>query len=127
MAKTVQPNPTCTLQLNRKNQKSGDDKFKTVMMEAIDEVFSSFNTLDKQEVYFHVENIFKIKKEEIPFRIEAFADAIEQIFGVGTKLIEIRIIEALHKRIPDFMFTPKKGAVIFKEYVAGLRIFLLQN
>jgi hypothetical protein len=25
------------------------------------------------------------------------------------------------------MFTPKKGAVIFKEYVAGLRIFLLQN
>jgi hypothetical protein len=127
MTKTAHPSTTCTLQLSRKNQKAGDNKFRAAMLEAIDEGFSSFSRLNKQEIYFHVENIFKIRKEEIPCRIEDFADAIEQILGVGAKLIEIRIIEALHKRIPDFMFSPKKGAVIFKEYVASLRIFLLQS
>ena len=95
-------------------------------MEAIDESFSSLSNLDKQEIYFHLENAFKIKKQEIPCKIEDFADALEQMFGIGAKLIEIRIIEALYQRIPDFMFYSKKGAVIFKEYVVSLRTFLLQ-
>ena len=95
-------------------------------MEAIDESFSIFSNLEKRIVYLHLENDFKIKKQEIPFKIEDFADAIEQMLGIGAKVIEIRILEALHKRIPDLMFSPKKGDVIFKEYVASLRTFLLQ-
>ena len=125
--KTAYPNTTCILQLSRKSQTSGNDKFKVALMEAIDEGLSAFSTLNKQEIYFHIENIFKIKKDEIPYKIEDFVDAIEQIFGIGAKLIEIRIIEALHKKSPDFMFSPKKGTVIFQEYVASLRIFLLQT
>jgi hypothetical protein len=126
MINATKRNTTCTLQLSRKNQKSSEDRFSIAIMEAIDESYSSLSNLDKQEIYFHLENAFKIKKQEIPCRIEDFADANEQIFGVGAKLIEIRIIEALHKRIPDFMFSPKKGVVIFKEYIASLRAFLLQ-
>jgi hypothetical protein len=126
MINATKRNTTCTLQLSRKNQKSSEDRFNVAIMEAVDESYSSLSNLDKQEIYFHLENAFKIKKQEIPCRIEDFADANEQIFGVGAKLIEIRIIEALHKRIPDFMFSPKKGVVIFKEYIASLRAFLLQ-
>jgi hypothetical protein len=126
MTNATKRNTTCTLQLSRKKQKPTKEEFKVAIIETIDEIFSSFSKLDKQEIYFHLENAFKIKKQEIPCKIEDFADAIEQMFGVGAKLIEIRIIEALHKRIPDFMFSPKKGAVIFKEYVANLRAFLLQ-
>jgi len=126
MAKATNPNTTCILQLSIKNQNLSEDKFKVAIMEAIDESFSSFSKLDKQEIYFYLEKVFKIKKQEIPCKIESFVDANEKIFGVGAKLIEIRIIEALHKRIPDFMFYPKKGTVIFKEYVDSLRAYLLQ-
>ena len=127
MTNATKRNTTCTLQLSRKDRKSSEDKFNVAIMEAIDESFSSLSNLDKQEIYFHLENTFKIKKQEIPCRIKDFADAIEQIFGIGAKLIEIRIIEALHKMIPDFMFTPKKGDVTLKEYAASLRTFLLQS
>jgi hypothetical protein len=124
MTKTASLLTLCTLQLEE--QKPKEDKFKVAVIEATDEVFSSLSNLDKEEVYFYLENAFKINKQEIPFRMKDFADAIEQIFGIGAKLIEIRIIEALHKRITNFMFTPKKGFVSLKEYATSLRSFLLQ-
>jgi hypothetical protein len=36
----------------------------------------------------------------------------------------MRIIEALHERIQDFVYFPKKGNLVFTEYVASLRRFL---
>ena len=126
MTKNANPLTLCTLQL-REEQKPNEDEFKVAVIGAIDEVLSSFSNLDKEEIYFHLENTFTINKQEIPFRIKDFADAIEQIFGIGVKLIEIRIIEALHKRIPNFIFTQKKGFVSLKEYTTSLRTFLLQS
>jgi hypothetical protein len=125
MARTANPNTACTLQL-RKNQKSNENKFEVTMTEAIDESLASFKSLNKQEIYSYLENVFKIRKEEISSKIEDFTDALNQMFGIGAKLIEIKIIEAVHKRIPEFIFTPRRGAVIFKEYVASLRTFFLQ-
>jgi len=127
MTNAAKRNTTCTLQLSRKKQKPTEDKFNVVIIEAVEESFSLFNNLDKEAAYLHLENAFKIKKQEIPSKIEEFSDAIEQMFGVGAKLLEIRIIEALHKRIREFMFVPKKGDVDFKEYVASLRAFLQQT
>jgi hypothetical protein len=127
MTNTAKQNAICTLQLSRKKQKPTEDKFDIAISEAVEESFSSFSNLDKEAAYFHLENAFKIKKQEIPCKIEGFSDAIEQMFGVGAKLIEIRIIEALHSRIRAFVFLPDKGDVDFKEYVASLRAFLLQT
>jgi hypothetical protein len=124
MTNATKQNATCVLQLK---QKQTEDEFKVAILETVDESLSSFSNLDKQVVYLHLENTFKIKKQEIPCEIEDFADAIEQMFGVGAKLVEIRIMEALHKRIPEFVFFPKKRDVGFKEYVASLRAFLLQT
>jgi len=123
MIKTAKPHTTCTLQLSRENQKPSQDKFKVAIMEAIDESLASFGNVNKQEIYTCIENAFKIKKQEIPYKLEEYADALKQVFGVGAKLIEIRIIAALHKRFPDFMFYPKKGDVLFKEYVASFRSY----
>ena len=125
MAKTVNPNTVCTLQL-RKNQHPNGKKFEAIIAEAIDESLASFKSLNRQEIYSCLENVFKIRKEEISSKIEDFADALNQMFGIGAKLIEIKMIEVVHKRIPEFIFTPRTGAVIFKEYVASLRTFLLQ-
>jgi len=124
MTNATKQNATCTLQLSEK-QKPTEDKFNAAIIEAVEESFSLFSASVKNAAYLHLEKAFKIKKQEIPSRIEDFADAMEQMFGVGAKLIQIRIIEALHKRIKGFMFFPKKGDVDFKEYVASLRAFLL--
>ncbi len=119
MIKTI-----CALQLNIEKQNSPEEKFDLAIIETVDESFSSFKNLNKEVIYRRLENSFKIKKEEIPFKIEVFADAVEQIFGLAAKLIEIRIIEALCKRFPDFIFLPKEDNIDFREYAISLRDFL---
>jgi hypothetical protein len=126
MEKTAKSYSTCTLQLSRKNQ-NPSDKFENTLIGAIDESLSLFKNLDKQEIYAYLENAFNIRKQEIPCKIEEVTDAMNQMFGIGAKLIEIKIIETVHKSIPEFIFTPKGSAMIFEEYVASLRAFLLQS
>ena len=124
MTNTTKQTATCVLQLGHKQN---EDEFKSTVIETVDESFASFSNLDMQAVYLHLENTFKIKKQEIPYKIEGFTDAIEQMFGNGAKLIEMRIIEALHKRIPEFVFFPKKADIGLKEYIDSLHAFLLQT
>lgn len=127
MTETVNLNPPCMIQISRESQKKSEDEFDVVVLEAIEESLSSFRALDKQEVYFHLKNAYNISKREIPRKIEEFAFAMEQIFGIGSRLIEIRIIEAIHKRFPEFVFTSRTNAVVFEEYVTSLRAFLLHS
>ena len=117
----------CTIQFNKKNQKVDENKFEVTIIEAINESLSTFENLDKQKFYSNLKHAFKISKQEIPWKIEDFTTTLEEIFGIGAKLIEIRIIAAIHKRIPEFIFTPKKGVVVFKEYVDSLRAFLIES
>ena len=118
---------TCILQLYPNGQKTGEDKFKTIMIEAVDESFSSLCNSDKEVIYSYLERNYEIVKKQIPRRIEDFTNAIEQMFGIGAKLIKMRIIEAIHKRIKDFAFIPGKGNIYFREYISSLRTFLLDN
>jgi len=53
----------------------------------------------KQALYFHLEKNFKLNKRDIPFRIEDFTEAIENIFGVGAKVLQIRIMKNLFKKM----------------------------
>jgi hypothetical protein len=124
MTKTTNLSTTCTLQLRKKKHKPRQNSFETAIIEAVDAGFAPFDQSGKQAIYIHLESTFKIKKQEIPYKIEEFADAIEQIFGAGAKLIEIRILEVLHERNQDFAHFPKKGELAFTEYVDDLRSFL---
>lgn len=126
MTKTIKQNATCVIQLSEK-QKPAEDSFKIAITETVDESLSQFCNLDKEAIYLRLEKTYKIKKQEIPFKIENFVDAIEQMFGVGAKLIEIKMTSALHKRIPEFIFFPRKGDVDFKEFVTSLRAFMLHT
>jgi len=96
-------------------------KFETALTEAIDDVFSAFGNTNMQAIYRHLENRCGLKKEAIPFKIEDFAKAIEQIFGSAAKLIEIKILERLHANYRDFSYVPKKGELSFVEFVYTLQ------
>ncbi len=49
----------------------------------------------KHAVYFYLKRTFKIKKQEIPNKVEGFTSAIEEIFGPGAKLLKIEIMKHL--------------------------------
>ena len=76
-----------------------DRSFYDTLLEAIDEAFSSLGESPKTAIYFHLENSMGIKKREIPFRIDDFQNALEEIFGLGARLLEILFIKNLHEKI----------------------------
>jgi hypothetical protein len=40
-----------------------------------------------------------IKKREIPFRVDDFQNALEQLFGLGARHLEILFIKNLHEKL----------------------------
>ena len=97
------------------------------IMKAVDESLASFGETVRKVVYSQMQNNYNISKQEIPNRIEEFAAAIEEIFGIGARLIEVKIIETLHTKAKGFLYVPKEGELLFKDYVQNLRHFLVTS
>jgi len=102
------------------NEKS-EANFENAVGRAIDEVLSGLGDGNKQAFYCYLRNNYGINEDEIPYKIEDFARAIEQIFGSAAKLIEIKIIERLHLRYKDFFYVPEKGELNFVDFEYNLR------
>jgi len=92
--------------------------FERLLLEAIDEGLSSLGDSPKQAIYFYLEKTFKIKKMDIPNKIEEFANVIEKIFGHGAKHLEIQIMKRLYEKVGHgFEYFPEKGDLLFTEYI----------
>jgi hypothetical protein len=50
--------------------------FEELLLEAVDEALSSLGGSLGQETYLQLEESFNVKKQEIPYKTEAFAKAI---------------------------------------------------
>jgi hypothetical protein len=101
-----------------------ETKFETAVTEAIDGSLSALGAANKQTIYRHLENRYGIKKEEIPFKIADFANAIEETFGSVAKLIEVKIIEKVHAKNKDFYYVTKKDELNFTEFISSFQRFL---
>jgi hypothetical protein len=69
--------------------------FENDLLEAIDEGLACLGEQTKQAVYIHLKNKYSLSKQDIPYRIEDFTEAIEDIFQAGAKMLEIKIMKAL--------------------------------
>lgn len=107
--------------LSRSTLSNGGD-FKAVFGECVDEVLSALGPDVKQATYLLLEVEFGLSREKIPEEIEAFTAAIEETFGQGAKLLEIKILEKLRKRVQGFSFKSEKRDLFFAEY-----LYTLQN
>jgi len=97
--------------------------FEEVLLEAIDESFSWLGESEKQAIYFFLEKRYKISKQEIPYRIEEFTEAIEDIFGLGAKIIEIRIMKNLFSKMGySFPYLHAQEGLEFTKYIEAARI-----
>ena len=98
-------------------------KFEQYLLAAIDEAFKSIGENCKQTIYHHLEKKYKLNKKDIPYRIEDFSESIERIFGLGSKVLEIRIMKNLYLKIeyssPYFF---NKEALDFVDYIKSARI-----
>ena len=97
------------------------------ILEAVDESLASFGESVRKVVYSQLQNNYNLPKQEIPTRIEEFAAAIEGIFGIGARLIEVKIIQTLCTKAKGFLYVPKEGELLFKDYVQNLRHFLVTS
>jgi len=98
--------------------------FEKLLLEAVDEALSSLGASSKEAIYLHLENTFDINKPDIPHKIEEFVNAIEKIFGLGAKFLEIQIMKRLYEKVgPVFKYFPERD-LIFTEYVAAARLSL---
>jgi uncharacterized protein YjbK len=97
--------------------------FEELLLESIDEGLSSLGETCKQAIYFHLEKEFKLNKRDITFRIKDFAEAIENIFGVGAKVLEIRIMKNLFKNMGyPFLYFPNQEYLEFTKYLESARV-----
>ncbi len=94
--------------------------FEKLLLRAVDGGLSSLGDSSKQALYTHLENVFNINKEEIPDRMNKFAEALEEIFGFGARLLEIRIMKCLYEEVGEtFKYVPKQVDLKFSEYLAA--------
>jgi len=96
--------------------------YESLRLKAIEEGLSSLGNSPKRVVYFYIEKKFNIKRREIPIKTEEFVDALERIFGLGAKFLEILIIKRLYEKVGQiFEWNEHHTDLTFTEYVAAAR------
>jgi hypothetical protein len=75
------------------------ETFEQILLDALDQSLLSLGERVKTSVYHLLEQKFALPKHEIPYRIKDFSDALDQIFGLGARNLEVLIIKNLHQKI----------------------------
>jgi len=98
-------------------------EFKELLLEAVDTALSSLGDSSKQAIYFYLEKNFTVEKQEIPNKVEEFANAIEEMLGYGAKILEVEIMKQLYMRIGSgFEYFPEKEDLLFVNYIDAARM-----
>jgi len=108
------------------DKKHDSKKFEDLLQGSIDDAFSSLGEPVRMAIYFHLEHKFLIARQDIPFRVEDFSNALERIFGLGAKHLELLIMKNLFEKINClYKWEGPKWLVpdlTFKKYVELMRI-----
>jgi hypothetical protein len=100
-------------------EKSRD--FDKLLLVSIDEALLSLGDSARQSIYFHIEKNFKVKRDEIPENLENFQLALEKIFGIGSRYIEILIMKNLYAKVGCPQRMEKNQPLEFIKYVDAAR------
>lgn len=82
----------------------------TKICECVDAGLKQLGPNINRVIYFHVENKFHIKKEEIPSQPEAFSKALHSIFGSGAIVLERLIVQKIQEKF-KLRLKPKTSLV----------------
>ena len=106
--------------------RSSKKKFEDILIEAVDEAFITLGERVKTALYFNLEEKFAIARVDIPFRLGDFSDALEKIFGVASKHLEVLIMKKLNEKVScAYSWKGPKWLVpnlTFTQYIEMLRL-----
>jgi len=95
--------------------------FNTLLTEAIDNAFSTLGDSAKQSIYFHLQDKFKIARNDIPKKPKEFEAGLEKIFGSGSKFLEILIMKKLYEKTGQPLEWDENTELVFVDYVAAAK------
>jgi len=98
-----------------------EKEFKAILLEVTDEGLSSIGESSKKALYLLLEKKFNIKKQEIPDKIADFEDALEEIFGLGAKFLEIIIMKRLYEKVGQTVHLFSPNDFSFTKYVKAVK------
>lgn len=78
-----------------------------VLIEAVDQGLISLGESGRKAIYFHLQNIASLVREDIPENLETLERGLEKIFGAGAQMIEMAIIKSLYQKL-DIRYEQKK-------------------
>lgn len=82
--------------------------FKEALFEAIDEGLLTLGESGKEAIYFHLQNLFSVKRGDVLDRPEIFVEGVRKIFGVGAEVIERSIVKSLYRKL-GLKYEEKEG------------------
>ncbi len=95
-------------------------EFDELLLSSIDNAFFSLGESVKKSIYFHLEEKFCLKRNQIPSRLTKFQEAMEQIFGSGARFLEILIMKNLYLKVGSSI-TVDTGQVCFVGYIKEMK------
>lgn len=75
-----------------------DPQLKQVLLEAVDEGLLILGESSRRAIYFHIQEMCSLTREEIPNKPDVLASGLKKIFGAGSKVIEKSIVESLYQK-----------------------------
>jgi len=72
------------------------DRFDRILVQAIDEGLLVFGENTRYVIYYHIASRHRVERERIPERLEAFHEALKDMFGEGSKVVEKQIAKGMY-------------------------------
>jgi hypothetical protein len=113
--------PGCIIHVGAERRRSSSSSFDILLLETVDSVFSALGGTCKEAICAALEAGYGLKRDAIPRNVKAFAQALEDIFGKASLLLEAKIIHTLHRRVNTFKFHPEGRELSFVDYLESMR------
>jgi hypothetical protein len=114
--------PACLIVVGSEGAKLSTKSFDHALLKALDATFSSLEC--KEKIYSQLERKHGISRQDIPKNIKAFTNALEEMFGEASLILEIKIIHYLRNNVKDFKYHPNKEEVSFISHLENLKTFI---
>ncbi len=102
-------------------QMASEKEFDEILLVSIDEALLSLGEKARNSIYLHVEKNYKVERQLIPRELDRFQDALEKIFGLGARFIEILIMKNLYAKLGRSVTFEKNDQLEFVQYVEAAR------
>jgi len=98
--------------------------FEELIVEVIDQVFLSLDPRVKKSFYSILKTDYNLDKNDIPYRIGDFVNALEEVYGISALLVEVAILKKVCQELPAFTFVVENAQLNLVDFLKSLKIFM---